>query len=84
MFFKFLIVILTLHFLIKFIYKNTKNRFKVNRNGQQGRTQIHQPTTLCSCPACATFFYETQGVQRHGKLYCSELCAQKETDANFH
>lgn len=36
-----------------------------------------QPTVLTSCPACGTYFQETQGVHGRGGVYCSAACARK-------
>jgi hypothetical protein len=71
---KLFVIILIAYFLIKFIYKPDKKRFK--RNPVQGNNS-QQIEALVSCPVCTTFFHQEQGVKKKNNVYCSEKCANK-------
>ncbi|MBU0505832.1 hypothetical protein KJ708_07570 [bacterium] len=71
---KLFIIILISYFLIKFIYKQDKKRFKRNAVQSNNSQQIEE---LLSCPVCTTFFQKDQGIKKKNRVFCSEDCASK-------
>lgn len=73
--FRLILLLLVGYFIFKLLPNSSPTKKSPRpRRPSSRETPAIEATVLKSCPACGTFFQESQGIISNGVLYCSQNC----------